>query len=702
MSPHERVLRFPNLSTQGTFWSNTLMSRSTVDSVVWDACRMVVCIFNDVARSFPADQDSLAIDLREILGCVEERGIGALCTDLPNVCKALDRALDDGRWSHTGLPLTEKKGEGIEYPRLLGCLFSYVFDDTGLLRKDYSHEAITCLRQIYRCCKKLDVECPPERVYDEVHKFLETEDSLPPLNEYWEVEETTPTATVETYPGFRWSRWFAESAVETAARYSEKFEESLKFLGSFLDTLDKVCGRIASLFFRVEPGDWMHKHGPGAVSSTDDWEDKYDLHNWPDRLDSAFPYADHAFPAYHHWASHFGDWRRRVTSFERSSRLCSVPKTFEKPRLIAAEPVENMWCQQFLRDAMYSTIEESWLSAFIPIRDQEVPRQVCLKASETGELATMDLSEASDRVSCEFVGNLFRTAPRFLMLLRASRTLSVYISKDLLGDTNGKHVKLRKYATMGNATTFPVESLGFLAVAIAAVFTHRRQRVTVENIRSLMGEVVVFGDDLIVPKECAGCVGLALEALNFKVNRDKTFCKGNFRESCGMEAFGGKEVSTTYICLPPTTRNPRNVDGCVDISNNLYVRGWLDAAAYLCSRVRNMYNVPYVAVGARAKGFWCHGDLPNPKRLYKMRWNDKLHRPEARVTVLTGRSDRSPRPGYLGDLCLLQYFTERPAPDTNWVAGRSIDLVETQASTTWVPLADLGYEIHPELGHLYV
>lgn len=672
------------------------MSQSVSDVVVWDACRLLVCVFNDVRRSFAAHEDRLELDLKAILGAVEERGIAVLCTDLPAVCKHLDKCLDSGRWVHTTLPFSARGEDGTEYPRLLGCLFSYVFDNGGLLRKDYSHEALTCLRQILRCCKKFRIECSQERTNNEVVSFLETELSLPTPSEYWSRPETSFEEVETLFPGFAWAEHYASKAAEVGVSQAVlPFETFLKLTSDFLVTLDKVCGRIAALFCKVEPTDWSHKHGPGAVSVAPERKDKYAFQNWCYRLDSAFPMSDHAFPAYKHWAAHFRDLRRVVTSEERSSRMCAVPKTFEKPRLIAAEPVEHMWCQQFMRDCMYSTIEESWLGRFIPIRDQNFSRQTCLKASETGRLATMDLSEASDRVSCEFVGNFFRAAPRFLNCLRASRTLTCYISKALSGAEADATVALRKYATMGNATTFPVESLGFLAVAIAAVLTQRRLRVTAKNIDSLVGDVAVYGDDLIVPVESAEFLMLALEVLDFKVNHNKTFTQGNFRESCGMEAFNGQEVTTVMLALPPHGDKPNleTVDAAVDVSNNLYERCWYVTAEYIRERVRDYFNIPYVAFGMGTKGFWCRGKLPDPTLTYKVRWNWALHRAEALVTTLYGTDDRTPRPDYLGDLNLLQYFTERPAPDTKWSAGRCSSRAWTKVQTKWIPISDLGYDV---------
>ena len=53
---------------------------------------------------------------------------------------------------------------------------------------------------------------------------------------------------------------------------------------------------------------------------------------------------------------------------------------------------------------------------------------------------------------------------------------------------------------MGSANTFPVESLLFLGVALAAVAVKRGLRnVRQRDLESFVGEVAVFGDDIVIP-----------------------------------------------------------------------------------------------------------------------------------------------------------------------------------------------------------
>ena len=106
---------------------------------------------------------------------------------------------------------------------------------------------------------------------------------------------------------------------------------------------------------------------------------------------------------------------------------------------------------------------------------------------------------------------------------------------------------LRKFSTMGNACTFPVESLLFFSIAVAAILTVRKVTPTKEAIKDAATEVAVFGDDIVAPKDSRELLKRALVVLDFKVNVDKSYEAGRFRESCGVDAYAGANVTPTYL-----------------------------------------------------------------------------------------------------------------------------------------------------------
>jgi hypothetical protein len=96
-------------------------------------------------------------------------------------------------------------------------------------------------------------------------------------------------------------------------------------------------------------------------------------------------------------------------------------------------------------------------------------------------------------------------------------------------------------STMGNGFTFPLQTIIF-ASAVRAVY----QMMGLDSFcpRTQFG---VFGDDIIVKKEAYAFLIRSLSKLGFKVNDDKSFNTGPFRESCGYDWYNGHFVRGVYI-----------------------------------------------------------------------------------------------------------------------------------------------------------
>jgi len=240
-------------------------------------------------------------------------------------------------------------------------------------------------------------------------------------------------------------------------------------------------------------------------------------------------------------------------------------------------------------------------------------------------------------------------------------------------------IRLRKFSTMGNACTFPVESLIFLSVALAAVLTQRNLRPTPRNIRRLTGQVAVFGDDIIVPVDCRELVIDALEILDFKVNTQKSFWNGNFRESCGVDAFRGVNVTPAYW-RTFNDGKPESLASTVETRNNFYKKFLLSAASRLASTLPS--DIPTVAM--RSGVFGLKSVLGPNLHGFKTRDNPGLQRTEIRVASLISRQTRVP---IKDDSALLQFFTEDPDPFTKWESGIP-QRPRTLIRPRWVALSD--------------
>ena len=609
--------------------------------------RVYRCLFRDIACTYPTLRESLEKDFETLVRLAAERGIHLFCVDLPEVGKHLDRCVSEGKFSVTGMPLTKRCPKCIMYPEFLQGLWSLIFSEDGCLKGDCDAEAYLVLRQVYYLAKKVKLDCPKKLVSDEVREFLAVDRELPEPESFWKGTEALYSA--EIYKGFHRSEIYRQNALALG------HGDGLK---AFMVNLDTVSGLISSDLGPYRPSDWCFRHGPGVVSERKGVVNKYQFVNWSDRLESVFPIADHGFYNYHSWGRHLL-LSSEISSHEPVSRMISVQKTLTKPRLIAAEPSEHMWCQQNIWHYFCTRVQESWIAKFVRFRDQTRNQDLCRRASLDGTLATLDLSSASDRVSCHFVGQLFGSNLGLLEALRATRTQS--ITQNLAHDVPSV-IPLKKFSTMGNACTFPVESIGFLAIALAAVATVRRLRVTRRNLETLSSEVAVFGDDLVVPMDSRELICQALEVLHFKVNTRKSFWNGNFRESCGLDAYRGVDVTPVYW-RNLTTSEPESIVSALEVRNSFYKRGYWITAEYLASTIPRV-GIPAVRVDSGVFGFAAFAGA-SLRGLYR-RVNKYLHRDEVQVLSISSRRKISE---IVDDSVLLQFFTENPDPYQHWAGG---------------------------------
>lgn len=233
---------------------------------------------------------------------------------------------------------------------------------------------------------------------------------------------------------------------------------------------------------------------------------------------------------------------------------------------------------------------------------------------------------------------------------------------------------------MGNACTFPVETLIFLGIALASVLTTRKLKVTLRNVTRLAREVAVYGDDVIVPVDSRELFSASLEVLYFKINDSKTFWNGNFRESCGVDAFRGYDVTPAYW-KGAYDGKPESLESAIKCSNNFYQKFLLNTASYISSTLPK--GIPQVAMSSGVTGFTSRTDPV--LRGHNSRWNKDLQRKEVWVRVTTSSSPRTPTND---DTALLQYFTEQPAPLTKWTHGVE-QRPKSRSGFKWVALTDL-------------
>jgi len=617
------------------------MLKSHVEAIV----RVYDALFKDIVYALPQLKVSLDKDLDHLRRAALTRGIPTFVVDLPLIGKHLDRCLSEEELLPSKLPLMSRK-KGDKRPKFLGALYELIFGVDGRLKNDYNVEAILFLRQILYLCKKLPFTFSEAALQASVCQLIQEDAELVKPELFWLEDNPATCMARVTYKGFTQSTYIGQKV----ASKGHKDPASI-----VLRSLDIVSSLLCAALGYYNPEDWRFRHGPGAISQTSGVTNKYHWYGWSARLESVFPVADYGFHSYTSWADNslalgLDD------EYVPTSRLVAVPKTYETPRLIAAEPSEHQFCQQNLWHYFRTRSSLCWVDDFVRFGDQSLNQSLCQKGSKDGSLCTIDLKSASDRVSCHVVGQFFRYSLSLLDALRASRT---HYLKQCLDQTQPKIVELRKFSTMGSACTFPVQSLIFLGVSLACTLVKYELEPTLKNIKSLKGKVAVFGDDIIVPSDCRELVQSTLELLDFKVNTSKSFSKGFFRESCGVDAYKGVDVTPIYLHeLWPDT--PESTISMVDTANNFYSLFYLHVANLIGSSLPPGILVVHADSGVL--GIKSRVGTHFPRK----RWNAHLQRYEVRGLALSSTVKTVPQED---DSPLHQYFTEAPSPLTKWKSG---------------------------------
>jgi len=286
-----------------------------------------------------------------------------------------------------------------------------------------------------------------------------------------------------------------------------------RFLKVARGLIRKTLGRLP---------DFVHpKFGPGSTFS-----DRAAQATMPDKMTSRPTMTASAASLLPLWEQ--TPWGRLQTTLRyrsapeivQGNRFTTVPKDSLKDRGICIEPSFNVFYQLGLGSAIRRRLH----SVGIDLDEgQSLHRAVAREASITGRHATIDLSSASDTVSLELVRALL---PEdwfdALYALRSPKTL-----------VDGKWVVLEKFSSMGNGFTFELETLIFWALARACCLDEE--------------QVLVYGDDIIVPVERSSAVLSCLRYFGFSPNAGKTFVTGVFRESCGGDFFRGVAVRPHYV-----------------------------------------------------------------------------------------------------------------------------------------------------------
>lgn len=533
-------------------------------------------------------------DIISVASRVEHEGLGFLTMTLPDMGSAIDRALSCG-FLPTLPAFKARRG----LPLFLGGFLRLVFHEGGKLRDDASIDAIASLRQICNLVKKVRLECSRKRQRKAVDAYVACEDEVSKLQ--------TNTLSYETT--LKVGRIVIGEVLRQAA---------------FGDVRPHIRG----------------KHGPGATSERILGNRKYVHESWFTRLDDAgLTFEEFGMAS----LANLGcddtpDPKRLGPDEETPVRVVFVPKTAKAPRVIAIEPVCMQFMQQAILQWLVPRIEQcAILGGAINFTSQEKNRTACRLASVSGSRATLDLSEASDRVPWVLIKEMLAPYPEFLQVVAACRSERAHLP-------DGRYLtSLSKFASMGSALCFPFEAIVFFSAIVAARLIESSALPTGRNIRRFGKGILVYGDDLVIPTRSTDAVTQVFDDLKFVVNRRKSFTEGHFRESCGEDYFSGHRVTPVYVREVPTgdRRNATGVISTVSLANQLYEAGYWGTARYVRELVeRELGTLPHVARESAGLGWRSCSN-----RTTIQRWNNVLHRFEYRGWSIDQRYESSPLNG---------------------------------------------------------
>lgn len=228
------------------------------------------------------------------------------------------------------------------------------------------------------------------------------------------------------------------------------------------------------------------------------------------------------------------DYIRSTCRIISCNKISCVPKGYDCSRTIAAEPTANGFVQSGPDRWMRAQLRKH---TGIDLGNQS-PNQILAWLGSVGDdeaWATLDVKGASNSVIIELVRCLLPEEWfTFLNGLRSPAGLW----------PDGVVRRWQLFCSMGNGFCFPLETLIFAAIAHASY--------------ALCGQTPVYrvyGDDIIVRQNVALLTMEILKSCGFRMNGDKSFVHGPFRESCGADWYEGHGVTPVYWRNRITTRN---------------------------------------------------------------------------------------------------------------------------------------------------
>jgi hypothetical protein len=320
-----------------------------------------------------------------------------------------------------------------------------------------------------------------------------------------------------------------------------------------------------------------------------------------------------AVPLIHALYRYFGFEQVRP-NITNTNRIEIVPKNFTTGRTIAAEAEGNTALQLAADEYGKGRLR---LKTGVNLSSQVQNQREALKGSLDGDIATLDLVQASDTAAYNAVAWVFPYDWfKYLDSIRSKQG-------NVPTFAGGKRTKDRttitynKFSSMGNGSTFVIETLIFEACCYAV--GSRKH--------------AVYGDDITIESKFVEPVTKLLRFLGFNLNVAKSFVTGPFRESCGKNYYSGVDITPFYL---------REIDGRKTVLSHM-VNGLAAIAmpeGRLWSRLRDIVEerrLPFIPLVEDTMG-GVHVDVPSAYSLGLIKKGKQKSRKRPNPGVLYFRS----------------------------------------------------------------
>lgn len=542
--------------------------------------KSLTAFIRDVGNQFQVSVRNQNLDIAYVKSRIRHEGVGFATKTLPQLGKHFDQALQDKRFPPLESCKRIPKGA---LPSFFNGLTRLVFALDGTLLDNPCENAIRAIRQLAYMFYKLEGDYPKELVNECINAFVDTDAELGAVDPYHH------------------------------QHYGIAYQASII---------------MKQLFAGFDPKEITPRPGPGVTADKVDVCERYEPHVKYLGLHRRYPYSQFFYANVRSLIPQLQVYKELPVARSGTSKLALVPKDSRGPRIICTEPHEYMWLQQGLGRAMMDRLESHHLSkGQVNFYDQTVNGELALSASRDGKYVTLDMKEASDRISMALVEAVFDECPGLLESLQACSTESIRLP-------SGQIIRKNKFASMGSALCFPVMSAVHFTLAVASI-----QLATGCKTKAIAKQVFVYGDDLIVKAEHADHLFDSFPRFGLLFNPKKCCTTGRFRESCGVDAFNGVDVTPqrvkTYTDLG---KDPATMMHFFAVFHGLFNRGlWQTAKVYQDLLEEHWGKFPRVSKKSKAVGWIvprCQLLTANSGR-YK--WDKNLHSPYLKARIIMSR-----------------------------------------------------------------